>query len=109
MYAIFPPPYICAGNTDDYLRNIIRGKAGQDISIQSIYPFSEISPLIGDVTADTTPSFTLSASGAIDESAVQLWYQMDTQTGKWKKASPSGITAGVVLGTLSPGTHMVIK
>lgn len=67
-----------------------------------------ISPLPENLTDDTSPTFDLTAQSNYTPSSPsirQIWYQMDTMTGKWVKALSAGVSVKVTLSELSRGTH----
>jgi YVTN family beta-propeller protein len=79
-------------------------------AVSTIPLTTTISPLAGNVTGSTTPTFTLSAASAFAPTAPPVQHvftQVDTWQGSWQAATPS---AGVFTATMSPlgaGTHVL--
>ncbi|GAF95223.1 unnamed protein product, partial [marine sediment metagenome] len=60
---------------------------------QSIPLATAISPLPGDTTRSATPAFTFNAASGYAPTAPpvrQIYYQADTWTGQWRRATPQG-------------------
>jgi YVTN family beta-propeller protein len=70
---------------------------------------TQISTLTKNATSDTTPDFEFTASYIISDPlpVLQIWYQVDTLTGPWHKASRAGSSAGATLPALARGTHIL--
>jgi len=71
---------------------------------------TNITPLPADATCEERPSFSFSASSTfspVTPPVRQIYYQVDTNTGPWLKASPSGATGSGQIPALLPGTHLL--
>ncbi|MDD3167834.1 MAG: S-layer homology domain-containing protein [Eubacteriales bacterium] len=71
---------------------------------------TSIAPLAGNITRDATPSFQLSAermSGPAAPAVQQIWCRVDSLTGEWEKARPSGSSGSYTSEALALGEHVL--
>ena len=71
---------------------------------------TNITPLPGHATVLPRPSFSLSASSTFSPTTPlirHIYYQVDTSTGPWLKASPAGASGNGQTPALLPGTHLL--
>jgi hypothetical protein len=71
---------------------------------------TSITPLPGDATWLPLPTFSFSATSTFSPTIPpvrQIFYQVDTWTGPWLKASPAGATGSGQTPALLLGTHLI--
>ena len=90
--------YVANGTSNDV--SVISGPP-----VQAIPLTVGIGPLPGNVTTNTTPSFTFTTGGTI--AARRVYYQIDTAQGSWMAASGSAPGFTGTTNTLGSGTHIV--
>jgi hypothetical protein len=67
---------------------------------------TSITPLPGNATASTTPTFSMTATGAPGFPVRKVYYQVDTDQGAWLTATPAGGSSfSGTTPTLTPGNH----
>jgi YVTN family beta-propeller protein len=69
-----------------------------------------ITALTGSRTASATPTFTIAPVNPLPANALpvrQVYYQLDTQTGPWKRATPNGTNWQASLTGLANGVHIL--
>ena len=66
-----------------------------------------ISPLADDRALTLTPTFQVEASWWSILAVQQIYYQIDTWTGQWLRATPAGAKASVTTSPLTPGIHIL--
>ncbi len=67
-------------------------------------------PLVRDLAMVANPTFNFTASSAYAPTAPpvqQIYYQVDTWTGPWLRATPAGANASGATPILTKGTHIV--
>ena len=71
---------------------------------------TSIAPLAGHITRNATPSFQLSAermAGSAAPAIQQIWCRVDSFSGEWEKARPSGSSGNYTSEALTLGEHVL--
>ncbi len=66
-----------------------------------------VSPLVGDTTTTTTPTFTLTAASSTGSPVRTVYYQVDTQRGVWLAATPAVGYFSATTSPLTSGAHTI--
>ncbi len=78
--------------------------------VQSSPLTTTIAPLSGNTAATAVTTFSFTAASAytpIAPPVQQIYYQVDTQTGPWLRATPDGASASGDTPPLLPGVHLL--
>jgi YVTN family beta-propeller protein len=91
----------------------VANKDSQDVTVIAETPVppspltTSISPLPGDTTSSTTPTFAMTATSSTGSSVRNIYYQVDSVQGVWLAAVPAGASGSGTTPLLAPGNHVI--